>query len=337
MLNLGILMLSVFGLTAILVNLVRRYALKHLLDCPNQRSSHITPTPRGGGVACVLIFALAVGFLFWIQRASWSVLLTSILGLIIAGVGFWDDHRSISAYWRFLIHGICGFIVVLCLRNVFDYFPENENFILESLAILGGVFFLTWILNLFNFMDGIDGLAASEASFVAFSLAAFSWIFDVDLALLDLLLGMVSLGFLVWNFPPAKIFMGDVGSGFFGFMLGSLILMSGQKDPILIVIGLILFAVFVADATYTLIYRIFTGQKWYQAHCTHAYQKAAKQYGHLHVLKVSMAINLLYLLPLSFASFSYPEMALVWLLLAYCPLIWLVNSMSAGVVEEVAG
>jgi Fuc2NAc and GlcNAc transferase len=138
------------------------------------------------------------------------------------------------------------------------------------------------------------------------------------------------LGFLVWNWPKAKIFMGDVGSGFLGLLLGALILMASQQLPVLLFCGLILFGIFVVDASFTLFVRFFSGQKWFEAHCSHTYQRAAKVYGHLHVLLACWTINLLWLLPFSIFIFFYPANAFFGLFLAYFPLIYLAFYFKAG-------
>jgi len=138
------------------------------------------------------------------------------------------------------------------------------------------------------------------------------------------------LGFLLLNWPPAKIFMGDVGSGFLGFVLGLLILIYNQDTAIFLVVGLMLFSVFITDATYTLLTRVLTGEKWYQAHCTHAFQHTAKRYGHLRVLLAMWAINLFWVLPVTIVVFVKPEYGLLGMIAVYMPLIFLVYKFNAG-------
>lgn len=192
---------------------------------------------------------------------------------------------------------------------------------------------LVWQVNLFNFMDGSDGIAASEAFFVSSALAGFLYPISQALFYLNGILAAASLGFLMWNWPKAKIFMGDVGSGFLGIMLGMLILMAAHQAPILLDCGLILFGTFVADASYTLLIRFLTGQKWYDAHCSHTYQRAAKRHGHLWVLLANCAINLFWLLPISTWVFFHPSHALLGLLAAYSPLLGLAYYFKAGRAE----
>jgi len=311
--------LIIFTISWLITAIVRKYALIHLLDKPNQRSSHHIPTPRGGGLAVVLSFSAAMAFLLVFVNGINQVLLVSVFsGLCIALIGFWDDHKPLSARWRFLVHigGAALTVSVMSGLVWFEYFIAG--------------FFLVWMLNLFNFMDGIDGLAGSETVFMSFALAGFLAVSQNNLALVALALAASSLGFLLWNWSPAKIFMGDVGSGFIGFMLGVFILVFGHQQPSLFYVGLILFAVFMTDATYTLLVRLFSGQQWHQAHCCHAYQQAAKQYGHLAVVQTVWVINLLWLLPLAIIAFLFTETALFILFLAYLPLVYLGVYFKAG-------
>ncbi|WP_020158947.1 MraY family glycosyltransferase [Methylobacter marinus] len=312
------------------VYFIKAYALKNLLDIPNQRSSHRMPTPRGGGLGIVLGFTGTASVLVlggWLGLSGFLVLTASLL---VAGIGFWDDHRHIPARWRFLVH-MAAALIALWLMQGFPVLIMGDWRI--DLGLLGyalGAAYLVWLLNLFNFMDGIDGIAASEAVFISAALAGFLAYSDYELAYVAVALCFASLGFLVWNWPRAKIFMGDVGSGFLGFVLGLLILMAGHHDPVYVYIGLILFAVFITDATVTLVRRYMSGQKWYEAHCSHAYQHAAKRHGHLAVVLAVGAVNLCWLLPLAAMVFKYPAYALPGLITAYLPLIYIAVRLEAG-------
>ena len=310
--------LIIFTCSWLMTAMVRKYALKHLLDNPNQRSSHTIPTPRGGGLAIILSFSLAIVFLLPVNAINQVLLVSVFSGLCIAFIGFWDDHKPLSARWRFLVHIGGAALTVSAISGLawFEYFIAG--------------FFLVWMLNLFNFMDGIDGLAGSETVFMSFAFAGFLVVSQHNLTLVALALAASSLGFLLWNWSPAKIFMGDVGSGFIGFMLGVFLLVSGHQVPSLFYVGLILFAVFMVDATYTLLVRLFTGQQWHQAHCSHTYQQAAKHYGHLKVVQTVWAINLLWLLPLAIIAFLFTQTAIFIVFLAYAPLVYLAVYFKAG-------
>jgi Fuc2NAc and GlcNAc transferase len=325
-----LLSIGVLSLSWLSVYFIKAYALKNLLDIPNQRSSHRMPTPRGGGLGIVVAFTAASLTLFLGGSLELTGFLALTAAVLVAGIGFWDDHRHIPARWRFLIH-MAAAVIALGLVQGFPLLVMGDWRI--ELGMLGyalGMAYLVWLLNLFNFMDGIDGIAASEAVFISGSLAGFLSFIDNELALIAVALCFASLGFLLWNWPRAKIFMGDVGSGFLGFVLGLLILMAGHQEPIYVYVGLILFAVFITDATVTLARRYISGQKWYEAHCSHAYQHAAKHYGHLKVILAVWAINLFWLLPVASIVFIYPAYALPGLIIAYLPLIYVTVKFEAG-------
>ncbi|MEF3074286.1 glycosyltransferase family 4 protein [Methylobacter sp. Wu1] len=325
-----LLSIGVLSLSWLSVYFIKAYALKNLLDIPNQRSSHQMPTPRGGGLGIVVAFTAASLMLFLGGSLDRAGFLALTAALLVAGIGFWDDHRHIPARWRFLVH-MAAAVIALGLIQGFPLLVMGDWRI--ELGFLGyalGMAYLVWLLNLFNFMDGIDGIAASEAVFISGALAGFLGFIDYELALIALSLCFASLGFLLWNWPRAKIFMGDVGSGFLGFVLGLLTLMAGHQEPIYVYVGLILFAAFITDATVTLVRRYIGGQKWYEAHCSHAYQHAARRYGHLKVILAVWAINLFWLLPVASAVFRYPAYALPGLIMAYLPLIYVTVKFEAG-------
>jgi Fuc2NAc and GlcNAc transferase len=220
---LSLLLLLIVMISWMLTGLLRRYAVsKNLLDIPNKRSSHVVPIPRGGGLAIVLTFFGGVLLLFIISELNSSVLFGLLgAGLLVAVVGFLDDHCHVSPKWRLLAH----FSAVIWALAWFGEAPELSLFgYVVNLGWLGYVAIavsLVWLLNLFNFMDGIDGIAASEAMFVAGSGFLFASLdAHAGLQFVAVILIGSTLGFLIWNWPPAKIFMGDVGSGFLGITLG---------------------------------------------------------------------------------------------------------------------
>ncbi len=328
--NIGFILLSICTLSTIGTFIVRSYAKKHLLDIPNLRSSHHSPTPTGGGLSIVICFLGAISTSYYYNQLNLSLFSPLLLSVFVAGIGFWDDHHAVSTKLRLLVHFAVsiGCIVLLNGMPLLVLADMNVEFGLYGYFI--GLFFLVWLLNLFNFMDGIDGLAASESIFITGSLAFFLYAVDIQLSFISLCLSASSLGFLFWNWPSAKIFMGDVGSGFLGIVIGVLIIMASHQSAIFLSMGLILSAVFFTDATYTLLYRLTTGQKWYHAHCSHAYQHAAKQYGHLKVIQIVWIINLLWLLPLTAFTYLNPKLNLIALLFAYLPLIYLTKKFNAG-------
>ena len=329
-------------LVLLLTGWIRHYALANqVLDIPNQRSSHSVPTPRGGGLAIVIGFLSASSVLVigaWLPLEDGIALAGAAL---VAAIGWLDDHGHVPARWRFLTHLLAAGLALALIKGFpLLWVPAPLDSLLQrhliNLSWLGypvGVLFLVWCLNLFNFMDGTDGIAASEASFVTLVLGGFLYPIDSGLSAVCFGLAATSLGFLCWNWPKAKIFMGDVGSGFLGLLLGILILMAARQAAVLLYCGLIVFGVFLVDATYTLLVRISTGQKWYDAHCSHTYQRAAKRFGHLPVLLATWGINVCWLLPIAYWVFLHPSHALAGLFVAFTPLLSLAYAFKAGQVD----
>ncbi|WP_050417352.1 glycosyltransferase family 4 protein [Azoarcus sp. CIB] len=336
----AVLALAVGGGSAVLTGVLRRYALAHsLIDVPNARSSHQVPTPRGGGVAIVLgmLAALPVLFLGGALDASLLWALAGAGGLV-AAVGFFDDHGHVAARWRLLAHfaGAAWALAWLGGSPPLSVFGGTVATGWAG-AVLAAVY-LVWVLNLYNFMDGIDGIAGVEAICVCVGGAAlYALSGQMVLAMVPLALAAAVTGFLCWNFPPAKIFMGDAGSGFLGIVLGVLSLHAGWISPELLWGWLILLGVFVVDATWTLLRRLVQGRRIYEAHRSHAYQHAARRFGrHLPVTLFICATNLFWLLPLALAVGAGHVGGLPGIAIAYAPLFLLAVALRAGEEEGCA-
>lgn len=329
---LGVLLVS-WGLTGG----VRRYALaRSLLDVPNARSSHAVPTPRGGGLAIVLAFLAVLPILAVEEVLPWSAMWALLGGgAWVAALGFLDDHGHVAARWRLLGHFIAAAWVLAWLGGlpplrVADV-PLELGWLGHGLALVG----LVWLLNLYNFMDGIDGIAAVEAICVSFGGALIYGILGHHAMIwAPLALGVAVLGFLYWNFPPARIFMGDVGSGFLGLILGAMALQAVWVVNELLWAWLILLGVFVVDATWTLLRRLLRWERVYEAHRSHAYQFASRRCNrHLPVTLAVALLNLLWLWPLAtVVALGYLE-GVVGVFIAYIPLGWLAWHFKAGVTE----
>jgi Fuc2NAc and GlcNAc transferase len=194
------------------------------------------------------------------------------------------------------------------------------------------VFYLVWMLNLYNFMDGIDGIASVEAICSCLCACVLYWAAGFDsLIVVPLVLVMAVSGFLYWNFPPARIFMGDGGSGFLGITLGLISLQAAWVSSEFFWVWLILLGVFIVDATVTLIRRALRGEKVYEAHRSHAYQFASRQYRrHLPVTLAVVAINLLWLLPIAACVVFWDLDGALGLILAYVPLVIMALRFHAG-------
>lgn len=262
------------------------------IDIPNERSMHASPTPRGGGLAFV---ATILPFVAW-QTARGELapnLGFAILGggSIVALVGFLDDRYTLPDRVRLPLWFCAAIWAVALLRGL----PRIDvGFATVSLGVLGAILSVVavvWMINLYNFMDGIDGIAGIEAVVVA--LAAGWLLLDPGLASLAHAVAASVFGFLAWNWPPARIFMGDAGSGFLGFLFGVLAIASERTGAMPLLAWGILLAVFLVDSTFTVGRRVVQGEKWYSAHRDHAYQIAARRAGHLPVTVSVLVIDII--------------------------------------------
>lgn len=326
-------LLLITVISLFLTELLRRYSLKaNILDIPGERSSHSIATPRGGGLSIVVIFLVVVGFTDLLATNIVFALIGA--GILIAAVGFWDDQGHIAARWRLLSHFIAVFWVLFWLGGISEFHIFNYSINANWLGIAVTAILLVWLLNLFNFMDGIDGIAASEAIFVSSAGAYFSWANDfASFSFISLALAAATMGFLILNWHPAKIFMGDAGSGFLGLILGIIAYVNILEGGIFW-IWPILLAVFLVDSGVTLFRRILNGEKWYEAHCSHAYQHAARKWGHKRVTICVIIINTFFLFPMAFFTQQNPEMAIIYTLLTFIPLITVALKFKAGITND---
>lgn len=260
------------------------YLLKNnILDHPNIRSSHQNPTPRGGGL--VIIPLMVSGFLFF-YPLSYSLLSLIFAIIILFFISWVDDRQGLKPLPRLMIH---------CLASIFGLMMiDQENLIFQGLVpfwsdrILS-FFILVWFINLFNFMDGINGLAASESIFIALGISLICKDNEQNIGIIII---AISLGFLYWNKSPAKIFLGDTGSIPLGFILGLLLLKMASTGYW--AAALILPSYYLSDASLTLISRLMKKQKIWQAHKSHFYQKAVQgRCSHMQVVKYISMGNIL--------------------------------------------
>jgi len=323
-----------FVLSFVLTAALRRYALSQsLIDIPNARSSHSRPTPRGGGVAIVLSFLVALLILSLLDAISTTgCLALGGAGALVAIIGFMDDHGHIAARWRLLGHFMAAAWALYWLGGVPPLVVFGLSVDLGILGVVLGLLYLVWMLNLYNFMDGIDGIASVQAVCACLGACLLSGLTGhLPEIWGPLLLALSAAGFLCWNFPPARIFMGDAGSGFLGIALGVLSLHAASLGGVLFWCWLILLGVFIVDATVTLLRRLVRGEKVYEAHRSHAYQYASRHFGkHLPVTLAVLLINLCWLLPIAVACAMFGLDGGVGVLLAYAPLVALALKFHAG-------
>lgn len=241
---------------------------RRLLDQPNERSSHTLPTPRGGGIAVVAAVLLVWLGLTGLGLLPKPLLLVPAAALGLAAVSWLDDLHGLSPLARLLTQfaAVAFGLEALPPGGVFQgWLPQVIDDAAVALVWL-------WFVNLFNFMDGIDGIAGSEAAAVGIGLVVIAS--APETALLPAAIAGAAVGFLVWNWAPAKIFMGDVGSVPLGFLLGFLLLGAAARGAWLP--ALILPGYFLADATITLLRRLARGEKVWEAHRSHFYQQAVQ-------------------------------------------------------------
>lgn len=328
----------VAGASLLLTAALRRYALnKQIIDVPNARSSHTVPTPRGGGVAIVLSFLGCLPLLGLAGAVPLSALVAiGGAGALIAVIGFMDDHGHIAARWRLLGHFAAAAWMLYWLGGLAPLQVFGFTLDLQWFGYILAALYCVWMLNLYNFMDGIDGIASVEAVTACLGMVLLSVLAGApQLMALPLLLAAATFGFLCWNFPPARIFMGDAGSGFLGIVLAGLSLQAAWAAPQLFWCWLILLGVFVVDATFTLIRRLLRGDKVYEAHRSHAYQFAARHYGkHLPVTLAVAALNLFWLLPIALCVLLLSLDGVWGVIIAYLPLAFLAVRWRAGELEH---
>lgn len=306
------------------------YLGKRLLDTPNLRSSHQTPTPRGGGIAIVFstitaaIIAVTSGYLDE-NIFGWLVIPASL----IAFIGICDDFFSLSIKVRLVAQ------LILASTAIYALNPEQflqQHTPQEYALLFPMIIFITWMTNLYNFMDGINGLAALESITVCLGMILIYTFQNTHQMSTYLMLVIMAstCGFLFWNFPSAKLFMGDSGSLFLGFSFGLLTLETIHHNN-LTASWIIMLAVFIMDASYTLFYRIISGQAFSQAHRSHTYQKCAQIYkSHTHVTLAIVIINSLWLFPLALATAVNILDPFIGILISYTPLLILAKKYNAG-------
>ena len=303
-----------FFSTLILTLVIRKIAIKKaIIDIPNERSSHKIPTPRGGGLAIVVVFYLYLLYLSFVETIEKDFFFLLLPGIIMSIVSFIDDVKSLSPKLRLVMQAFV-LILVIIVFNVFEnvqFLNLGFSAISSSVIIAAVILFLgIWFINLFNFMDGIDGYAGMEA----ITIIGIYYFLTKDPVLLMLI--AIVLGFLVLNWQPAKIFMGDVGSTSLGYIVIVLAFHYSFKFDINFLTLMIPSSLFWFDATYTLIRRALNGEKLSDAHKKHAYQRLI-QYGYSHqkVVIIGISINVVLFL-FTYLSFVFDNFAILFFILS---------------------
>jgi Fuc2NAc and GlcNAc transferase len=305
-----------------------------MMDMPNARSSHRLPTPRGGGFAIVIATSIAALVDATSALGSARVAAAWVVGGgLVALAGLIDDLRGLSPMIRLGFHLTAACLLLVAMGGPPAVLLPHGPVDLGLFGWIGAAIAIVWSINLFNFMDGIDGLAATQAIFVAgaaVALQAGSG-FGGSQQMPLLALAGSSAGFLVWNFPRARIFMGDVGSGFVGFALIAAAFLTSAHGPTTIWTWLVLNGLFIADATTTLLVRLIRGQRIHEAHCSHIYQRLGRRWGsHRPVTIFYCMVNLVWSLPWAVATVKLPAAGPALAASALVPLFLAAGAGGAG-------
>ena len=327
--------IATIAISFVLTHLVRKTAIKrNKFDIPNERSSHQNPTPRGGGVAVVAAFVF--GLLALLIRgdiASESFYAIVLPGILVAAIGYLDDlGRVTAARLRLIGHFVAAVIAVYILDGLPPMPVFAETLDIGLVGNIIAVLFLVWMLNLFNFMDGIDSITGVEALTSCLILTIFLINkSETELWQVSALLCAAVIGFLYFNWPPARIFLGDIGSGFIGFTIGTISLVIARSQPLITWAVIILLGVFIVDATVTLIRRLIDKQRISTAHRSHAFQHLANSADrHLKVSLSIAAVNIFWLTPIAWLVVDQRILPIIGVVTAYIPLLVLVIYFKAG-------
>jgi len=321
------------GAAVVIERLVLSVAVRRRwLVAPNDRSSHTVPTPGIGGIAVV------VPVLAW---AAWAASHGDPLGVVVLGgggvlatLGLADDLFTLSARLRLPVQ-------LAAIAFALWWLPRPEGLTIEPMrvgsswvitAVLTGG--LLWLVNLYNFMDGIDGYAGTQCVLFCGGVGALGAFTGVTLPSVLWVVAGASLGFLWFNWAPARIFLGDVGSGFLGFMLGLVALVLDASGTLPFVATMLLLTGFWFDATYTLCARMLTGQRFTAAHRSHLYQKLAMRVGHASTTRCLIVYEVIWLFPFAWASVTFPEWQWACVVAACVPIAAACARMRAGLPER---
>ncbi|MBH32597.1 MAG: hypothetical protein CMD90_02985 [Gammaproteobacteria bacterium] len=328
---------------------IEKFSEKYnFLDKPNDRSSHSSPTPTLGGLAIVISFILylLVDFSTSISNFNDHSILSSdqnifflfLLVIPISLIGLIDDINKVKVLVRLAIQFIVATLVVYYFQILGDtsdvHMISQQNILIFLISII----LMVWLMNLYNFMDGTDGYAASECIFVTLGATLILFLNNVSSSLYSIILALsaATLGFLLRNLPnQAKIFMGDTGSVSIGFLLGFFIIWTASESLISIYTWLILLSIFISDSSYTLFVRIVTKKNITIPHTSHAFQKLAyREKTHAVPLRLMLITNLLWVLPMAILSNLLLNYNVIITLLTYVPIIFYMLYIGAGLEEE---
>jgi len=324
-----ILFLLVGIISSLITYFIRWFTLKNnILDISNNRSSHDIPTPKGGGISIVTILFGTLIVLKSFNIIESPFFNSALIGLgIVAFIGIIDDFKSLPISIRAISYIIASTLSVYLIGGFSNLSINHYSFNFIHSGFILSVLFIVWLTNLYNFMDGTDGFAGIQTICVSiFSGLLLYFSIQPSYAILLFCLAASTVGFLYWNWAPARIFMGDVGSCTIGFLFGLLSIYTVKIEIVAISVWLILLAPFICDATYTLLKRIANREKWYEAHNSHAYQKIYQMgVSHSKLAMGLLFMNLLVIWPIAYVAHTYNNLEFAMIILSYIVLgaIWL--------------
>ena len=303
-----------------------------MIAIPGVRQSHQSATPTGGGLG--LIFSIVMttvllGLIFSLPDFWWQNMLPGVM--LLTAIGWRDDKSPVSSLLRLMIQLVVSLWLLL--------FGSLEFSVQAMVFWAGAVFGMVWLMNLYNFMDGSNGMAGFQGVFAGVIMAFFFKAGGEDMmALVAVVVAAACLGFLPLNFPNARLFMGDVSSVPLGFIFASFAVYGVQTGSMNLYIPILIMSVFFVDTTLTLLSRVFRGERWYTAHAQHVYQRLiAHGWSHCRVLLVYQAFNVMLVLPAIVLVENYPQFAMVTvgltlLLLGAC---WHIANWRLGMIATV--
>lgn len=295
-----------------------------LVHAPNERSSHTKPTARGGGLAIAV--AIVSSLCLLAPAGDFQLWAVTVLTAVIAAVGFTDDLRDISPFVRLILQALA------MAGLIWGYWPLPDIYVATGVAVTGAFLAMLlllaglWWLNLFNFMDGIDGIAGSQAVLLLLGSCGL-WLlgdpsaFQSPLFVASLAAAFATMGFLIRNWPPARIFMGDAGSNALALFIFAVVVATISTSAISYQSWLILPAVFASDASVTLVRRLLQGKLPWRAHRQHVYQILSRIWGHRPITLFYSMLTIIWAFPLALAAQMWPWLSWLLVVAAYLLLI----------------
>ncbi|MEM7645989.1 MAG: glycosyltransferase family 4 protein [Pseudomonadota bacterium] len=325
------LVVSVVGSFAFLLSLgltrllIKRSSSIGMVDAPNARSSHERPTPKGGGLSFFFVFCLVALGLFLFDPNFKKVVYPLLFGApVVVLLGWCDDRYNISARLRLAVHFLVAIVIYALVTRWFQidlFISFLPDFFWVSFIFC--LFFIAWFINLYNFMDGADGLAAGTAVAGSLLMAVITYFHGAqEVSIIYCFMAYTISGFLYYNWQPAQIFMGDTGSYFIGFIFASLALICKVEEQISFYSHLIVFGFFIVDATYTLGMRAIRRQQVFKAHRQFAFHKLMdKGWSHREISTLYVTVMILWLFPFAHLASVYDDYGVLFVVVSYFPLL----------------